>query len=80
MSVAGRWDDMAGEISDDVVRIFAASGAYGDIAAAIEARYGGLADAVELNFPDGTPAGLQRELLADIRCIPHRFEGFDTRW
>jgi Luciferase-like monooxygenase len=80
MSVAGRWNDMPAEITDDVVRIFAACGTYDEIAAAIEARYGGLADAIELDFPAGTPAGLQRELVADIRRIPHRFEGFDTSW
>ena len=80
MSVAGRWNDMPAEITDDVVRIFAACGTYDEIAAAIETRYGGLADAIELNFPPSTPAGLQRELVADVRRIPHRFEGFDTRW
>ena len=42
MSVAGRWNDMPAEITDDVVRIFAACGTYDEIAAAIEARYGGL--------------------------------------
>ena len=78
MSIAGKWHDMPAEVTDDVVRIFAASGTYKEIAAAIETRYGGLADAVDLNFPPGAPAGLQRELLADIRRIPHRFEGFDT--
>jgi probable F420-dependent oxidoreductase len=80
MSVTGRWTEMPAEITDDVVRIFAACGTYDKIATAIEARYGGLADAVELNFPAGTPAGLQRELLTDIRRIPHLFEGFDTSW
>ena len=80
MSVEGRWDEMAAEISDDVVRIFAACGAYDEIAQAIEARFGGLADAIEINFPAGCPAGLQRELLTDIRRIPQLFEGFDTRW
>jgi probable F420-dependent oxidoreductase len=80
LSVKGRWGDMPGEVSDDVVRIFAACGTYGEIARAIEARYGGLADAIELNFSAGTPAGLQRELLTDIRRIPHVFQGFETRW
>jgi probable F420-dependent oxidoreductase len=80
MSVEGRWSEMPAEVSDDVVRIFAACGTYDEIASAIAARYGGLADAIEVNFPPGTPAGLQRELLADIRRIPHTFEGFDTRW
>jgi probable F420-dependent oxidoreductase len=80
MSVEGRWNEMPAEVPDDVVRIFAACGTYIEIAAAIEARYGGLADAVELNFPSGAPADLQRELVADIRRIPQVFQGFDTRW
>jgi probable F420-dependent oxidoreductase len=80
MSVAGRWGEMPAEVSDDVVNIFAARGTYDAIATAIEARYGGLADAIEVNFPPGAPAGLQRELLTDIRRIPQVFESFDTRW
>jgi probable F420-dependent oxidoreductase len=80
MSVAGRWDDMAAEVSDDVVQIFAACGQHRDIARAIEQRYGGVADGVDLEFPPDTPVGLQRELLADIRRIPHRFNGFSTSW
>ena len=79
MSLAGRWDEMAGEVSDDIVRIFAACGTYGEIVGAIDHRYGGLADSIEINFPEGTPAGLQRELLTDIRRIPHAFAGFATR-
>ena len=80
LSVQGRWDDMAAEVPDDVVRIFAACGTYGQIAAAIEQRYGGAADSIDLDFPPGTPVGLQRELVADIRRIPHRFVGFATNW
>jgi probable F420-dependent oxidoreductase len=79
MSLAGRWNEMAAEVPDDVVRIFAACGTYDEIAKAIETRYGGLADAIELNFPAGTPPGLQRELVSEIRRIPHIFEGFDTQ-
>jgi probable F420-dependent oxidoreductase len=80
MSLAGRWDEMAAEVPDDVVRIFAACGTYDEIAHAIEARFGGLADAIEVNFPADTPPGLQRELVTDIQRIPHIFKGFDTRW
>ena len=80
MSMEGRWNEMPGAVSDEVVHIFAACGTYGDITTAIEARYGGLVDAIELNFSASTPAGLQRELLTDIHRIPHAFEGFDTRW
>jgi probable F420-dependent oxidoreductase len=80
MSLGGRWNEMAAEVSDEVVHIFAACGTYREIARAIEMRFGGLADSIEMSFPAGTPAGPRRELLADIRRIPHAFVGFDTRW
>ena len=80
MSLEGHWNEMAAEVPDEVVRIFAACGTYDEITRAIDERFGGLADSIEINFPAGTPAGLQGELLADIRRIPHAFAGFDTRW
>jgi len=78
MSVAGRWQDMAAEVSDDIVRIFAACATYDGLAAAVAERFGGAADSIDLEFPADAPSGLQRELLAEIRRIPHRFTGFDT--
>jgi probable F420-dependent oxidoreductase len=80
MSVRGRWQDMAAEISDEVLHIFAACAPYDGLAAAIADRFGGAADSIDLNFPPDAPPGLQRELLADIHRIPHRFTGFDTNW
>ena len=76
MSVQGRWSEMAAEVPDEVVRIFAACGTYDAIAGAIERRFGGAADSIDLNFPPGTEPGLMRELVADIRRIPHAFRGF----
>jgi probable F420-dependent oxidoreductase len=76
LSVEGRWSDMPAAVSDDVVRIFAACGTYREIAGAVEARFGGLADSIDLTFPADTPEGLQRELLTDIRRIPQLFAGF----
>jgi len=80
MSLAGRWDAMAAEVPEEVVRIFAACGTYQEIARAIDARFGSLADSIEINFSADTPAGLQRELLADMRRIPCAFKAFDTHW
>jgi hypothetical protein len=71
---------MAAEVPDEVVHIFAACGRYDEIARAIEMRFGGLADSIEMSFSADTPAALQRELLADIHRVPYTFEGFDTRW
>ena len=47
---------------------------------AIEQRFGGVADSIDIHFPAGTPAGLAQELVADIRRIPHTFAGFNTNW
>ena len=76
LSVEARWTEMAAEVSDDVVRMFAACGTYREIAGAVEARFGGLADSIGISFPPAAATGLQRELVADIRRIPHLFEGF----
>ncbi|HVZ09683.1 TIGR03617 family F420-dependent LLM class oxidoreductase [Rhodopila sp.] len=80
MSVEGQWDKMAAEVSDEVVGIFAARGTYAELPKAVEARFGGLADSIDVHFPPETPAGLAREVVADIRRIPHTFAGFNTNW
>lgn len=80
MSVEGQWDRMAAEVPDETVRIFAACGRFDELAAAVEARFGGVADSIDLHLPPGTPAGLARELVTDLRRIPHTFAGFDTNW
>ena len=51
MSVSNQWDKMAAEISDDVVRIFAACGTYDQLPRAIEERFGGAADSIDIHFP-----------------------------
>ena len=68
------------QVTDDVVRIFAACGTYREIASSIERRYGGVADSIDLEFPPDAPLGLRREIIADIRRIPHRFAGFNIDW
>jgi probable F420-dependent oxidoreductase len=76
LSIDGRWAEMPALVSDDIVRLFAVCATYADLAGAVAARFGGLADSIELNFPASAPAGLQHELIADIRRIPHAFTGF----
>jgi hypothetical protein len=80
MSVHGKWQGMAAEITDEVLHIFAACATYDGLTAAIADRFGGAADAIDLNFPPDAPPDLQRELLADIHRIPHRFTGFAPNW
>jgi probable F420-dependent oxidoreductase len=80
MSVQGRWNEMAQQISDDTLRIFAACGTYADIAAEIERRFGGAADSITIALPpdwEQEPEPV-REMLARIHRIPHAFLGFKT--
>lgn len=80
MSVEGKWDQMAQEVSDDAVRIFAACGTYGELPKAVADRFGGAADSIDIHFPAGAPAGLVKELVTDIQRIPQGFAGFNTIW
>jgi probable F420-dependent oxidoreductase len=76
MTRKGRWSEMAREVTDDVVHLFAAVGRYDQIVNAIEGRFGGLTDALNARPNPAQPGRLPRELIQDIRRIPHAFRGF----
>ena len=80
MSKAGQWDRMAAEISDDVVRLFAAVGTHAEIAREIETRFGGAVDTVTLSGGYGMHQHLPAELIRDIQRIPAAFTGYAARW
>jgi hypothetical protein len=80
MSKAGQWDKMAGEISDDVVRLFAAVGTHRELAREIERRFGGVSDAVALSGGYGMRQDIPPDLIQDIRRIPSAFAGYRTSW
>jgi hypothetical protein len=66
---------MAGEISDDLVRTFAAVGTHDELPALIAERFEGLSDTVALGFSGDTPSGRVREILQDVKRIPALFAG-----
>ena len=80
MSKAGKWDEMAGEISHDVVRLFAAVATHRDLAREIERRFGGVSDSVGLSGGYGTRQDIPPDLVKDIRRIPSVFSGYRTSW
>jgi probable F420-dependent oxidoreductase len=80
MSKAGQWDAMAAEISDDVVRLFAAVGTHREIAREIERRFGGVADTVAPSGGYGVRQDLPPDLVQDLRRIPSVFAGHRTSW
>jgi len=74
MTKEGKWDKIAGEVSDDVVHRFAAVGRHDQIAKAIEQRFGGLVDSVSASANSSKPADMPPDLLQDIVRIPMRFK------
>ena len=57
---------MAARLPDDVVHLFAAIGLHDAIAKAIDARFGGLVDAVSVS-------DLPPDLIQDLQRIPTRY-------
>lgn len=76
MSKRGAWQDMAAQISDDVLDLFVARAPYDGIAEAIERRFGGLVDTVTIDFAPGTDAATRRRVVDEIHRIPMGFRGF----
>lgn len=66
LSKQGRWGDMAGLITDDMLNVFAVMGEPGTLAAEIRHRYGDLLDRTSANFSFAGDEQL-RELLADLQ-------------
>jgi probable F420-dependent oxidoreductase len=73
MTREGRWTEMAKEVSDDVVHLFAAVGRHDQIAKAIEARFGGLVDSISASANSAKPSDLPPGLIQDIARIPTHY-------
>ncbi|MFZ5784496.1 MAG: TIGR03617 family F420-dependent LLM class oxidoreductase [Pseudomonadota bacterium] len=70
MTRAGQWNEMAKEVPDDVVHLFAAVGRHDQIAKAVEARFGGLVDSISASANSAKPADMPPDLLQDLAKIP----------
>lgn len=80
MSKRGQWNEMAKQVPDEVVHEFVAVAPYRELKGAVEKRFGGLVDSIAIGFTPDVSEGFAREIVADLRAIPHRFEGFPTDW
>jgi probable F420-dependent oxidoreductase len=76
MSRQGQWSEMARQVPDDVLDLFVARAPYEGLAEAVTKRYGGIVDAVSVDFVDGTPASVRRGTIEALQRIPNRFMGF----
>ena len=72
----GRWGEMAREVSDDVVDLFAIAGRHDRIASVVAARLGGLSDTLNASSNSAMAPVLPADLIEDLRRIPTEFRGF----
>lgn len=80
MTLEGRWQELAKEVPDEVLDAFCVAARYEDLRPALEARFAGITDSLELAFPEGTSAGEMRALLASLRSIETPCAGVVTSW
>ncbi len=80
MSKRGEWDRMAAEVSDEVLRHFAAVGTHDEIVARVAERFGGLVDQVMAMPAPGADPALGPDLLQDLRAVGSPFQGFAPRY
>ena len=73
MTRDGKWGELAGAVSDDVLELFVASGRHDQIKAVVERRFGGVSDALSVNANPLAPAGLGREVVAELASLPTPF-------
>ena len=76
MSRNNQWDQMAQEVTDDIVHLFTAVGRHDEIADAIRGRFGGISDAIYDSASSELRGGLPADVIQDIQCIPSSFTGF----
>jgi probable F420-dependent oxidoreductase len=78
MAKNNQWDAMTGEVSDDVVHLFAAVGRHDELKGAVEDRFGGISDAISDSASPELEGTLPPDLIQDIQQIPTPFRDFSV--
>lgn len=79
-SRAGGWDRMAAMVDNDVLDLFCARAPYARLANAVADRFGGIADAVSIDFQGDDDEAARRRVIASLKEIPNSFKEFKTSW
>ncbi len=77
MTREGAWDQLAGQIDDDVLELFVASGRHDEIKGVIERRFADAADTIQASSNPAEPADLPPDLVRELAGIKTPFRGFD---
>jgi len=76
----GQWNEMAAMVPDDVLDLFAVRATYDKLADAVADRFGGIADAVGVDFLADDDERTRRKVIDGLKQIPSSFKGFKTSW
>ncbi len=80
MSKEGLWQEMAAEISDDVLQLFTAIGRYDELPGIIDDRFGGCVDMVYASMSSDMRPNIPADIVQDIQRMEGAFSGFSTAW
>ncbi|MBT3627403.1 MAG: TIGR03617 family F420-dependent LLM class oxidoreductase [Rhodospirillaceae bacterium] len=72
----GKWQDLADEITDDVLALFAVWGRHDEITKRIADRFSGFSDSIYASTAPHLSADMPPSLIADIQRIPTAFRAF----
>ena len=78
MAKNNQWEAMTGEVSDDVVHLFAAVGRHDELKAAIEQRFGGISDSISDSASPELEGTMPSDLIQDIQKIPTPFTDYSS--
>ena len=76
----GRWDEIAAQIPDDLLHLFAAIGRYDELYNVVNERYEGCVDMVYASASTDVRPQIPKEILQDIKRIKTPFKEFKTVW
>jgi probable F420-dependent oxidoreductase len=80
MTKEGKWDELAGEVPDDLLHEFAAIRRHDEIVGRIEARFAHFSDSVSASASSTMAGDMPPDLIADIQKIETPFKAFDTEF
>jgi len=78
MTRENQWDKLAGEVSDDVLDLFAAVGRHDQIKGVIAERFAPFSDGISARDVPGAGTPMPPELVREIAALPTPFRGFST--
>jgi probable F420-dependent oxidoreductase len=80
MTREGKWAELSSQIPDDVLDAFCVTAPWSSLKTAMESRFGGICDSVELGFTEELPSNEIEDLVKDLHTIATPCSEVTTSW